>query len=30
VVQLEEVEVATGEEDEECLLDMYVYAYIFD
>lgn len=24
VVQLEEVEVATGEEDEECLLDMYV------
>lgn len=24
VVQLDEVEVATGEEDEECLLDMYV------
>lgn len=25
VVQLEEVEVATGEEDEECLVDMYVF-----
>lgn len=27
VVQLDEVEVATGEEDEECLLDMYVISY---
>lgn len=25
VVQLEEVEVATGEEDEDCLVDMYVH-----
>lgn len=28
VVQLDEVEVATGEEDEECLLDMYVITYL--
>lgn len=25
VVQLDEVEVATGEEDEDCLVDMYVH-----
>lgn len=27
IVQLEEVDVSTGEEDEECLMDLYVYSF---